>query len=148
MRRIRHIVIHHNGVPGRTIENIRRSHKARGFSDVGYHYVILEDGTIQRGRPESKAGAHVKGFNARSIGICVIGNGNKADFNPTQYVALAIKLKELLEAYPKADILGHRETASLVPKSKRTRKQCPGKCVDMDFVRRLVDEGAMGWVSA
>ncbi len=139
MRKIEHIIVHNNGVAGRTIDNIRRSHKARGFSDIGYHYVIHENGTIHRGRPESKSGAHAKGLNARSIGVCLIGNGNKADFNTDQYLALSVKLRELLVAYPAAVVIGHREINQFLPKRLHTRKSCPGKLVEMDFVRRLAD---------
>ncbi len=139
MRKIKHIIVHNNGVAGRTIDNIRRSHKARGFSDIGYHYVIHEDGSIHRGRPESKVGAHAQGLNTRSIGICLIGNGNKADFNNKQYLALASKLRELVTAHPGAVVIGHREINDYLPKSKHTRKSCPGKKVDMDFIRQLAD---------
>lgn len=138
MRKIKYLVIHHNGHLGRTVKNIRRSHKARGWSDIGYHYVILEDGTIQRGRPEAKSGAHVAGLNSSSIGICMIGNGSVADFTCEQYTALEVKLCELVEAYEGAKILGHRETNPFLPKGhKPTRKQCPGKLIDMEYIRGL-----------
>ena len=136
MRKIKFIVIHHNGVAGRTIENIRRSHKARGFSDVGYHYVIHEDGVIHRGRLESKVGAHVQGLNAKSIGVCLIGNGNKAPFNAAQLLALECKLAELGAAYPDAAVIGHREVNKYLPKKYHTRKTCPGKYLDLDYLKR------------
>jgi N-acetyl-anhydromuramyl-L-alanine amidase AmpD len=133
MRKIKYIVIHHNGVAGRTIENIRRSHKARGFSDVGYHYVIHENGVIHRGRPESKVGAHVKGLNAKSIGVCLIGNGNKKAFELRQLTALDCKVRELIAAYPDAIVIAHREVNEYLPKKYHTRKTCPGKHLDLDW---------------
>lgn len=135
MRRIKYLVVHHNGVAGRGIENIRRSHKARGWSDIGYHFVLHEDGVWHRGRPESKAGAGVQGLNKNSIHLCVIGNGNKADFSTTQHLSLTVKLNELYAAYPEATVIGHREANQYLPKDKHTRKQCPGKLVDMDRIR-------------
>lgn len=56
-----------------TIEQLEACHKARGFQTVGYHYYITKDGTLYPGRPESQMGAHAKGFNAHSIGICYEG---------------------------------------------------------------------------
>ena len=144
MRRIDTLVIHHNGVPGRTIENIRRSHKARGFDDVGYHVVVEESGQIRKGRPLGRAGAHVTGLNAHSIGICLIGNGNQRDFNEAQYDALL----ELLVGYcdhfglDETNIYGHRETGPLVPKGKATKKTCPGRKVNLDLIRDTV-KGAL-----
>ncbi|MDO5643861.1 MAG: N-acetylmuramoyl-L-alanine amidase [Paracoccus sp. (in: a-proteobacteria)] len=60
------------------VAEIREMHRKRGWRDVGYHYVIRRDGTIERGRPESKVGAHVAGHNATSIGICCIGGIERA----------------------------------------------------------------------
>lgn len=148
MRRIKQIFIHNNGVAGRTIANIRRTHKAKGWSDIGYHHVLHEDGVWHRGRPERKSGAGVKGLNANSIHLCLIGNGNKADFTETQYIALMVKLRELCAAYPDAEVLGHREANQYLPKSLHTRKRCPGAKVDMDFVRELAATGKAGWVAA
>lgn len=57
--------------------DIRRWHKERGFDDIGYHYIIDLDGTIEHGRDESLVGAHCKGHNATSIGICYVGGCDK-----------------------------------------------------------------------
>ena len=48
-------------------------HRARGFSQIGYNYVIDLDGTIEAGRPLTIAGAHCVGYNDHSVGICYIG---------------------------------------------------------------------------
>ena len=55
------------------VEDIRRWHLAKGWSDIGYHYVITRNGTPQTGRPEGEIGAHVHGYNARSVGINLSG---------------------------------------------------------------------------
>ena len=57
--------------------DIKRWHKERGFDDIGYHYVIDLDGTIEKGREEDLVGAHCKGHNATSIGICYVGGCDK-----------------------------------------------------------------------
>ena len=76
----KYITLHCSATPeGRdlTVEHIRKMHKQRGFRDVGYHYIIQLDGTIQFGRTLNETGAHVKGFNTNNIGICYIGGLDK-----------------------------------------------------------------------
>lgn len=68
-----------------TVDEIRTWHKARGFSDIGYHFVIDVDGSIYKGRPVSKTGAHVEGFNHRNLGICLVG---KNKFSIEQFRSL------------------------------------------------------------
>ena len=97
-----------------SVEDVRRWHLNRGWSDIGYHYLIYLDGTIKKGREDYKVGAHVKGFNRKSIGISYVG-GVDRDLRPKdtrtheQKEALCELLKELKELYPKAQIKGHRE---------------------------------------
>lgn len=57
--------------------DIKKWHKQRGFQDIGYHYVIDLDGTIEKGREESLVGAHCIGKNAISLGICYVGGCDK-----------------------------------------------------------------------
>lgn len=137
--KIKYLVVHHNGVPGRTIEDIRRTHvKERGWRDVGYHYVYHEDGSEHVGRPETMRGAHVEGLNEESLGLCCIGNGNKQDFNEAQYKALVARLVDLCERYPGVRIVGHRETKLLVDHELMTKKNCPGRYVNLDKLRARV----------
>lgn len=117
MRKINKIVIHcsatHEG-NNFNVDDIRRWHIQRGFNDVGYHYVILIDGTIQEGRPLYKPGAHVRGYNSNSIGICYIGgldkNGKSKDTRTdAQKASLRYILTKLKASYPDAKIVGHRD---------------------------------------
>jgi hypothetical protein len=55
------------------VAQITQWHKQRGFDTVGYHYVIRRNGTLETGRRESEIGAHVRGHNANSIGVCLAG---------------------------------------------------------------------------
>ena len=96
MRNINKIIVHCTATKeGKAfnVADITRWHKQRGFVTIGYHWVVLLDGTIQQGRAEMTMGAHCKGHNANSIGICYIGgldkNGNPKDTRtPEQKKAL------------------------------------------------------------
>ena len=80
MRDINKIILHCSATQeGKdfNVEDIREWHLQRGFTDVGYHYVIKLDGTIQDGRNIRSIGAHCKGQNYGSIGICYIGGLDK-----------------------------------------------------------------------
>ncbi|MGY6517446.1 MAG: N-acetylmuramoyl-L-alanine amidase [Lysobacteraceae bacterium] len=100
------------------VSDVRRAHLQRGWLDVGYHFVIKRDGTVQPGRPLDTPGAHVRGLNHRSIGICCIGglapDGKSAEDNFTdeQRDALLRLLVELKTNYPKAEVTGHRDHAA------------------------------------
>lgn len=93
---------------------IDRWHRQRGFLMIGYHYVIKTDGTVERGRDIDSIGAHVEGFNAVSVGICMVG-GVDADnkpvnnFSPAQFAALAGLVKGLKAQHPNAVVQGHRD---------------------------------------
>ena len=80
-RKIDKIIIHCAATPeGRDIkmETIKSWHvKGNGWSDIGYHFVIELDGTIKDGRPLHRSGAHTKGHNANSIGVCYVGGIDK-----------------------------------------------------------------------
>lgn len=124
MRKITKIIVHCADTPeGRDDKaaDIRRWHKARGFNDIGYHYVVDLDGTIEPGRDVTIAGAHATGQNADSIGVCYIG-GADTDMKPKdtrteeQKTALRLLLKYLVQKYPGAKIYGHRDFAN---------KSCP-----------------------
>lgn len=117
MRPINALVVHCSATPaGRDIgrREIDGWHRAKGWAGIGYHYVIRLDGTVEKGRDESVAGAHVQGHNARSIGICVVGgigpDGKAKDtVTAQQHVALAELLVQLRARYPATRICGHRD---------------------------------------
>ena len=97
-----------------TIEDIKKWHLQRGFKDVGYHFVIKLDGTIEVGRSLDKIGAHVTNHNTGSIGICYIGglsSNNKAKDTRTdeQKESLTNLINVLKTFIHIKEIKGHRD---------------------------------------
>lgn len=115
MRDIELLIVHCSAVrPSQTSSaaQIAAWHRAQGWLDIGYHYVIRRDGTVEKGRPEHLTGAHCHGHNLHSIGICYEGgldeHGTPADTRtPQQKTALFTLLRELKTRYPHAKIFGH-----------------------------------------
>ena len=121
MRKIKEIIIHCSATKeGRnfTVADIDRWHRERGMRCIGYHFVIYRDGSIHVGRAIEEVGAHCKGHNSISIGVCYIG-GVAADGKtakdtrtPEQRKALLMLLRRLRAKYPNAKIHGHRDFAA------------------------------------
>ena len=135
MRTIDKIIIHCSAtLPGQRVdvETITRWHKQRGFKTIGYHFFIDRSGTIHAGRPLEQQGAHCKGQNAHSIGICYEGGLNK-EGKPydTRTIMQRIAMKELVaqlqERFTEATVHGHREFAN---------KACPCFDVEAEFGKR------------
>lgn len=133
MRKITRIIIHCSATPaGRhvTVSDIDLCHRQRGFNGIGYHYVIYLDGSVHPGRPENLIGAHCKGYNADSIGICYAGgcdsNMRPADTRtPQQRKALVDLVAELRRRYPDATVHGHNEFAAKACPSFNVAKEFP-----------------------
>ena len=95
------------------VEEIRNWHLQRGWSDIGYHYVVRKDGTIEQGRPIDKIGSHVKGQNTGSIGVCWVGGyGGVDDRNEAQKDSLQKLIISLQVAFGKMSLHGHNEYSS------------------------------------
>lgn len=124
MRKINKIIIHCSATPeGRNVkaETIKKWHLDRGFSDIGYHYIIHLNGSISYGRSIYTNGAHTKGHNSSSLGVCYIGGcDSKMDAKDTrtceQIDSLNDLLKTLKRLHPGAIIYGHRDFST---------KDCP-----------------------
>lgn len=106
-------------------KEIRQWHRAKGWIDIGYHFVIRRNGRVEKGRPEDVVGAHVEGHNSNSIGICLVGGVKEGapgkaqnNFTPAQFAALAELLRDLKTRYPQAEVRGHRDFVGV-------RKSCP-----------------------
>lgn len=143
MRQINRIIIHCSATPeGRDVsaDEIRQWHLKRGFRDIGYHWVIRLDGTVEAGRPEKERGAHARGHNHDSIGICYIGGlatdvkTPKDTRTPEQRAALRSLIGDTIFRHGDLTLHGHREFA---------RKACPSFDVSQeDFTERKEDNAS------
>lgn len=128
-RNIEKVIVHHSasGSAVTTVEKIDRWHKDRGWSGIGYHYVIYPDGSVNKGRHINKTGAHCRGHNTGSIGICVAGNFEIEPVTDTQKAGLFDLIEELLEKYELSwfDVYGHRELGNSL---------CPGEALFKELV--------------
>ena len=95
--------------------DLHKMHLNFGWDGIGYHKVICKSGKVENGRPEYWIGAHVKGKNDISLGVCLIGRDY---FTELQFSALEKILREWKFLYPNAKILGHCDTGN-------TTKTCP-----------------------
>jgi len=117
MRRIDYIVDHCSATkPDENfgVEEFRKWHKKKGWDDVGYHFIVRLDGKLELGRPLNKQGAHVRGKNKNSIGICYVGGYNAGGFaedtrTDAQKETLWVLHVTLKAVHPKAIIKGHRD---------------------------------------
>ena len=138
-RRIVEIIVHCTATPeGRdvSVNTIRGWHIGQGWKDIGYHWVVLLDGTVKPGRPESQVGSHVAGRNSGTLGVVYVG-GVAADGKtpkdtrtPAQRAALLAHVKALIERYPTiTKVTGHNAYSN---------KACPSFDVRKDALGHLV----------
>ncbi|MEK1890802.1 MAG: N-acetylmuramoyl-L-alanine amidase [Phyllobacterium sp.] len=138
-RLINEIIVHCTATPeGRavSVDTIRGWHKAQGWKDIGYHYVVLLDGTVQAGRPEAEIGSHVAGHNTGTLGVVYVG-GVAADGKtpkdtrtPAQKAALLAIVNGLIAKYPAVKkVTGHNQYAA---------KACPSFDVRKDALGQLI----------
>lgn len=131
MRKINKIIIHCTATPESRevdIDEVRRWHtEERGWSDVGYHFLIKLDGTVEEGRPVERTGAHTKGENWDSIGVAYVGGVDKKGAwldtrTDAQKDALVDLLCELKDTYGGV-IYGHRDFSSKACPSFDAKKE-------------------------
>jgi N-acetylmuramoyl-L-alanine amidase len=127
MRPLNKIILHCSATPDEvpiTVEQINRWHKKRGFTEIGYHYIIHQDGKIEQGRDLDVVGAHCKGQNPGSIGVCYIGGLKDGEFADTmtghQEIAWLDLVHSLRTIFGKLSVHGHNEFSN---------KACP--CFDV-----------------
>lgn len=113
-----------------TANDIRRWHKKRGWSDIGYNYVICRDGVLELGRDldgdgnvDEEIGAHARGYNRDSIAVCLVGGVGitgkpKNNFTKKQFLTLQNLVREKQRQYPGIEVLGHRDLPNV-------KKACP-----------------------
>lgn len=105
------------------VKEIRAWHRKKGWSDIGYHFVVRRDGTVEKGRPLNQTGAHVQGWNKNNIGICLEG-GLDDQFQPSnnftreQWRSLKPLVSSLKTKAKAAKVVGHRDFPNV-------NKACP-----------------------
>lgn len=140
----RWIIIHHSATSSGSAAVFDKLHRAKGWDELGYHFVIGNgtdsgDGQIEVGSrwPKQKWGAHAKTpdnrYNDFGIGICLVGNFDIERPTPRQMQSLARLTAYLMSTYhiPASNVLGHRDT-------KPT--DCPGRNMNVALVRRMAQQ--------
>lgn len=126
MRYVNLIVVHCSATPPKMdigAKEITEWHLERGWQDIGYHAVVRRDGTPEKGRDSGIPGAHARGYNNRSIGLCYVGGVNE-DNVPEDNITKAQKttLRHLINFYlwifPDAKVVGHGDLPGV-------NKACP-----------------------
>lgn len=146
MRKITHLIIHCSATRADRelpVDELEAIHRRRGFRGIGYHYYVRKDGTVLGTRSLEIIGAHCRGQNTHSIGICYEGGldarGNPADTRtPAQHSALRLLAAQLLKQFPDARLCGHRDfspdqngNGEIEP--EEWIKQCPCFDVSREF---------------
>lgn len=117
MRELKEIILHCTATKegiDYSVEQVRKWHLDRGFNDIGYHFLIRLDGTVEAGRPLETVGAHCKGHNANSIGIAYVGgldkNGRPKDTRTLpQKEAMRRLVHDLKQYFPRLEVHCHNE---------------------------------------
>ena len=111
------IILHHAEASHASVEDINQWHLERGWAGIGYNYYVRKDGTIWRGRPEWSVGAHAKGHNDKSIGICCEGAYMVETMPAAQLAALKDLIRDIMSRYGKLKLLRHKDV---------NETDCPG----------------------
>ena len=112
------LVVHCSDTPDKnnlSAIDIHEMHLGFGWDGIGYHQIICRDGKIENGRPTYWIGAHTRGKNQESLGVCLIGSSN---FTQKQFLSLEKVLIKWKKMYPLAIIKGHSQAIV-------TEKTCP-----------------------
>ena len=127
---IKLLIVHCSDTENNNInaEYIHKMHLEFGWDGIGYHKVILRSGKIEDGRPEFWVGAHVKGKNHISLGVCLIGRDK---FTKKQFSSLEKVIKKWKAKYPNAQVIGHCDTGN-------TKKTCPNFNVRSWYERNIL----------
>lgn len=112
------LILHHSACSSCTAEQIHQWHLNNGWEGAGYHFLVRKDGQIYRLRPEEFVGAHAKGSNYNSIGICAEGNFENETMSEAQKNSLIELVSYLKGKYGISKVLKHSDVNNTA---------CPGK---------------------
>lgn len=119
------IFLHHAAGKNFTVEDIHRMHLNRGWSGIGYHLYIRQDGSVYRGRPIDTVGAHAEGSNSKSVGVCFEGNFENETMNDAQKQAGKEVVAYLKDLYKISKVRKHKDVNATA---------CPGKNFPFDEI--------------
>lgn len=123
------LVYHHAAIKNISPEDINNLHKNKGWRGIGYHYYIRKDGTIYKGREDQAEGSHVKGYNKKSIGVCLEGDFEEEYLTEEQREALKKLSVYICIKHNIKDILPHKELGNTL---------CPGKNFPLEEIKNDV----------
>lgn len=108
---VKRIICHNADASICSIQDIDRWHKNNGWAGCGYHFLVRKDGSIYRGRPENKLGAHTSNYNTGSLGICFEGKYNTEEMPEAQLKVGQELIKYLLNKYKlnKSNVYKHKD---------------------------------------
>lgn len=125
------IILHHSKVSSpHTAEDVHQWHQKKGWAGIGYHYFIAKDGDVYEGRPREMVGAHTRGHNQESVGICFEGHFDFEELTKPQEKAGIKLLTTLSLAYSEAELRRHSDFSP--------NKTCPGKHFPFDHLLKKV----------
>jgi len=144
MLKPKYLIIHHSAsASNTTVEDIRKWHKDKGWSDIGYHKIIYQDGSIHQGREDTVIGAQAFGANSVSLGICCIGNFEINEVPNPIINSLIQVLATLCKRHniPVKNIIGHYQVSTMF-NSPAGSSGCPGKNMikKIDEIKKRVQE--------
>ena len=122
----KYIILHHSTING-DAQSIHKSHIQNGWAGIGYHFYVRKDGSIYRGRPIDKVGAHTTNYNSVSIGVCVEGNFENEIMPVEQKRATTELVSYLNNLYPNAEVKKHKDFNNTA---------CPGKNFPFDEIKK------------
>lgn len=126
------IILHHTGViKDQTVQQIHNYHIGKGWIGIGYNFFVYKNGEIYKGRGLEYVGAHCKGHNEHTIGICAVGDYNNELMTNAQKQSITKLISDIYTQYSnKIDFVkGHKELAAT---------DCPGKNYPIDEIKASI----------
>ena len=122
----KNIILHHRAGNG-DAESIHALHLTWGWTGFGYHFYVRKDGSVYNGRPIGTVGAHCKGQNSYSVGVCFEGNFENEKMSDAQKKAGKELISYIKRIYPNAEVKRHKDFDSTA---------CPGKNFPFDEIKK------------
>ena len=139
----RKIVVHHRAGTG-DVMSIHNAHLKNGWSGIGYHFYVRKDGSIFRGRPIEKIGAHAEGHNMDSVGVCFEGDFEKEEMGKPEIDAGRLLIAHIRESYGrKLEVLKHSDVGSTLCPGKKFPFKDVIKVSSDDVVTKMFEDGVI-----